>query len=1082
MQLQRVAVFLLLVSLPLTHTVRAETADGILKASRVQGGVVVHLGCGDGELTAALRANGRYVVQGLEVSAENVAKARAAIHAKGLYGPVSVVAYDGEHLPYAENTVNLIVVEEGAYKGTDDELLQTLAPNGVALFLNPQSKIVNRKLKPWPKEIDQWTHFLHDATNDCTAKDTRVGPPERLLWHCGPQWTRSHEYSSSLVAMVTAGGRLYYIFDEGLTGVTPASLPERWNLIARDAFNGMLLWKKPVKDWRGNQWKNNSLRGVPASVQRLLVAEGERLFTPLGLDAPISIIDGPTGQILATCEGTDASQELRCCDGVLLVVRKGELLAFDTMDGKKRWSAKANIASTSLAAANGRAFYQVGKAVTCLDLGTGKQLWATEDSTPSAKAGAAAERSKKKGKKSSQGASLILVHGDYVLFNGAKGLTSVSAETGKVLWSGKGSLSAQAFISDGKLWQGGGPTFSALDLKTGEKAGTVDAKEVFTDGHHPRCHQGKATVNYAITPNRGIEFVSLTGARHTQHDWARGPCRYGIMPANGLLYVPPHPCFCYPGVKLTGFNALAGADEADKAPAATGRLLKGPAYNDAAKLAADQMADGDWPTYRHDGRRTGAAKGEVPADLAPKWNAALKAPLTPPVAAGEHVYVASKNEHTLYALKASDGSKMWQFIAEGRIDSPPTVHGGLLLLGCTSGHLYALRASDGQLAWRFRAAPRDRMVGVYSQLESAWPVHGSVLVHEGAVYCTAGRNTYLDGGIHVLALDPGTGKLLHEQTLDTWNAHRVDAEGKPFIPGYHIEGSRSDILVSEGGSIFMGQYQLDAELEEMDVAYVVPKSDAEKIKVMDLVGKPFVDPQAAQTQKLEVHQRKWQENKTPKLLAELRKKFGGFNYGHRRMGRHVFATSGFLDDSWFNRTYWMYSESWPGFYLAHRGAKTGQLLVVGPKRTYAVQAYPDRNMQSPLFTPGEKGYLLYADDNDNEPILSEETRETPKGWGFTRKAPPVWHDWVPIRMRAMVLAGPTLFVAGPADELVEGDPMATFDNRKGGVLRAVGAGDGKKLAEQKLDAPPVFDGLIAARGCLYMSTTDGRVIRFDGIR
>jgi len=202
--------------------------------------------------------------------------------------------------------------------------------------------------------------------------------------------------------------------------------------------------------------------------------------------------------------------------------------------------------------------------------------------------------------------------------------------------------------------------------------------------------------------------------------------------------------------------------------------------------------------------------------------------------------------------------------------------------------------------------------------------------------------------------------------------------------------------------------------------------------------------------------------------------------GDRKMGRRMFSTAGFLDDAWYNRTYWMYSETWPGYYLAHRAAKTGQLLVVGPQKTYAVQAYPYRNMQSPLFTPGAKGYLLFADANGNEPALDERTRETTKGWGFTRTAPPVWHHWVPVRIRAMVLAGTTLFVAGPPDVLDPDDPMASFDGRKGAVLRAVSAADGKTLAELTLGSAPVFDGLIAAHGRLCLSTQDGRVLCLGG--
>jgi hypothetical protein len=54
----------------------------------------------------------------------------------------------------------------------------------------------------------------------------------------------------------------------------------------------------------------------------------------------------------------------------------------------------------------------------------------------------------------------------------------------------------------------------------------------------------------------------------------------------------------------------------------------------------------------------------------------------------------------------------------------------------------------------------------WEQLESAWPVHGSVLVHDGVVYCTAGRSLFLDGGIRFLKLDAMTGRLLGEAVWD----------------------------------------------------------------------------------------------------------------------------------------------------------------------------------------------------------------------------------------------------------------------------------------------------------------------------
>jgi hypothetical protein len=76
----------------------------------------------------------------------------------------------------------------------------------------------------------------------------------------------------------------------------------------------------------------------------------------------------------------------------------------------------------------------------------------------------------------------------------------------------------------------------------------------------------------------------------------------------------------------------------------------------------------------------------------------------------------------------------------------------------------------------------------------------------------------------------------------------------------------------------------------------------------------------------------------------------------------------------------------------------------------------------------------------------------------------------------MVLAGDKLFIAGPPDIIPKGDSLAAFEGRKGADFWAVSALTGEKLSEiQHLKSPPVYDGLIAAQGCLYISTTDGRV-------
>jgi hypothetical protein len=76
----------------------------------------------------------------------------------------------------------------------------------------------------------------------------------------------------------------------------------------------------------------------------------------------------------------------------------------------------------------------------------------------------------------------------------------------------------------------------------------------------------------------------------------------------------------------------------------------------------------------------------------------------------------------------------------------------------------------------------------------------------------------------------------------------------------------------------------------------------------------------------------------------------------------------------------------------------------------------------------------------------------------------------------MVLAGEQLFIAGPPDVVDSDDPLAAFEGRKGGLLRTMSATTGKKVVECRLESPPVFDGLIAAQGRLFLSTLDGHVV------
>jgi len=91
-----------------------QKAKEILEAANVKGGLIVHIGCGDGKLTAALRGGDSWLVQGLDTDADTVRGAKEYIRKLGIYGPVSVERFDGKRLPYAKNLVNLLVAGASA--------------------------------------------------------------------------------------------------------------------------------------------------------------------------------------------------------------------------------------------------------------------------------------------------------------------------------------------------------------------------------------------------------------------------------------------------------------------------------------------------------------------------------------------------------------------------------------------------------------------------------------------------------------------------------------------------------------------------------------------------------------------------------------------------------------------------------------------------------------------------------------------------------------------------------------------------------------------------------------------------------
>lgn len=890
----------------------AEQLARVLSDSGVKGGFVVHLGATSGKATAALRPSERYHLHALAADAADLPDLRKEIReAAGTYGPIAADVMRGTALPYIDESVNLLVAEEGT-EVEEKEILRVLAPLGVAYLRADDGWKTH--VKRWPEDIDEWSHYLHGADGNAVAKDDRVAPPQRLQWVGSPRWSRHHDRMASMSALVSAKGRLFYVMDEGSR--VSIQLPPRWKLIARDAFNGVVLWKRDIPKWHHHLWP---LKSGPTQLARRLVADGERVYFTLGITAAVSALDAATGETVVTYEGSEGAEEVLLTgkEGtgktLLALVNKGVselaeyvpahnvgdqrrvrtefiwdekpriLIGYDADTGKKLWSLESPAAPLTLASDGERAYFHDGQAVNAINLSTGKIDWKGEPS------------GRRRTVAFNFGPKLAVVNGIVVFAGGDRKMTAYEAATGKPLWTSgheRGGYESpeDLLVINGLVWTApltsgrDSGVWTGRDLRTGETKRTFPPK-VNPYWFHHRCYIAKATEKYLLASRTGIEFVDYEKASWNVNHWVRGGCLYGIMPANGLVYAPPHNCACYPEAKLYGLNALAPARKSG-APSAkpTTRLEKGPAYGKT--LPSAEASDADWPTYRGSPERSGKAKAPVSAELDPAWETTIgekDARLSAVTVAEGKLFVAEIDAHAVHALDAANGKILWSHVAGGRVDSPPTYHQGAVLFGSVDGTVTALRASDGALAWRFLAAPEDLRHFAFEQLESVWPVSGSILVRQGAAYFVAGRSNFLDGGLRFYKLNASTGEVLAQKVIDETDPE--SATGASLQDRHQIlnmPAGLADILSCDDDFVYMRSQKFDHEGNRIGLG---PHS-----------GSP-----AAQ---------------------------GSVQQGE---GVHLFSPTGFLDGDYFHRSYWVYGRSFAGghggYYQAGKFAPSGRLLV-----------------------------------------------------------------------------------------------------------------------------------------------------------
>ena len=1001
------------------------------------------------------------LVHGLVRSSAAEKTLRGQLLAADKTGRITVSVWDGKRIPFVENTVNRIVC-----KRAPDDIRRALAPYGSAVDASGAALWT----KPYPKEIDEWTHYLYQPSGNSVSKDTIVGPPRRIQWAGDPQMLRHHDHLPSLSAMVTTKGRAYYIFDEA----SSASIlfPPKWRLIARDAFNGVVLWKKDIAEWHPHLWP---LKSMPATLPRRLVSVGDDVYVTLGVKAPVTHLSGIDGKEIKVYAGSEKCEEIVVTDDTLFalcLVGKGplddmdadrgskgrdhratgfpflkklmgsnksplwlnaerRLIAYDVKSGKEKWRADGKFAPLSLATDAKRVYSHNGKCVVALDYNTGKKIWNSPNIPIWARF------------YSNYGASLV-VYDDVVIFSGGENyswiapgsrgandtMTAVSATTGKKLWSAPHPSSGyrspeDLMVAQGLVWapdsRRSQSTLNGLDPRTGKVVRTVEMN--LGHGFHHRCYPSRATEKYLLASKVGINFVAFDGKSVVNDHWVRGACGFGIIAANGMIYATPDPCNCFPESKLNGFAGLARADPGvtayRKESAAAVKTETGESYS--GPLAT---AKGDWPTYRANPARTSSTSNPLPASFKPAWKTNIGGKLTAPVVAGGKVFLSSVENNLVIALDSASGKKAWTYVTGSRVDSPPTVIGKIVCFGSADGYVTSLHAETGKMIWRRRIAPTTEKIVDEGRVESVWPVIGSVTCHANLIYAIAGRNMFVDGGLYMCALDPRTGQVKYSEV------HKLAPSA---TNGMNAVPANPDVLSADGDKLYMRSLVYDLKCKKTD-----------------------------------------------------------------SKARHIFAVNGYLNGTWFHRAFWIYGAKWQsgcgGFGRTGNSNHSGRIMISDGSDLYAYGR--NRYGWGSAFT-----YNLYKASTGGpvatktaEPAPSDPAKKGRKGRkGKRGKKKRTWSVDIPVLARSIIKAGDKLIVTGPKklyDEnaaILELEVASTSSkiaaqaktwNTKADLL-VISAADGKVIKTVSFDFAPVWDGIAVAEQALFVSGTDGVLYRLQ---
>jgi hypothetical protein len=150
---------------------------------------------------------------------------------------------------------------------------------------------------------------------------------------------------------------------------------------------------------------------------------------------------------------------------------------------------------------------------------------------------------------------------------------------------------------------------------------------------------------------------------------------------------------------------------------------------------------------------------------------------------------------------------------------------------------------------------------------------------------------------------------------------------------------------------------------------------------------------------------------------------------------------------------------------------SGRILVEDDDSIYG---YGQNRYERPVAETGGQWALFTAKKQINVPLDLSAIEYRKLALRGEQSVQFRWWKKLPIQVRAMVKTEDILFVAGP-----HGRPLtshAALQGKASASLLAISPENGRVLAEMTLPGAPVWDGMAAARGNLYLALTDGQIL------